>query len=109
MYNYDVSIRHICSYLENKHKLSILPRLDEFMTCSELFSVLEHCRKIKFSIYVHQTQLLTVLRWIDFVKFRKRFDDESGGVYISALEQCWYMKYRTYLHLTRISKVYMYL
>ena len=51
-------IWHVCSYLRHKQKL--FSRLNDFMTCSERFntqsegvhiSALEHCRKIKFTIY----------------------------------------------------------
>ena len=45
-----------------------MSRLDDFITCSGRFNVqsegvhisaLEHCRKIKISIYVHQTLMYT--------------------------------------------------
>ena len=40
----------------------------------------------------------------NFVTCRKRYYNQSGGGYISALEQCKKMKFRTYLHLTLITK-----
>ena len=55
-------IWHDCSYLRHKHKLSILSCMSDFRTCCERLIfvriqilALDHCRKIKFSIYVHQT------------------------------------------------------
>ena len=50
-------------------KILILSCLNDFITCSGCFNIqsggvhisaLEHCRKIKFSIYVHQTLMYTV-------------------------------------------------
>ena len=32
-------IRQVCSFLRHKHKLSILSRLSDFMTCSEYFNI----------------------------------------------------------------------
>ena len=60
-------IWHVCFYSRHKQKLLILLRLNDFMTCSMhfniqsegvLISALEHCRKIEFSIYVHQTLMI---------------------------------------------------
>ena len=31
---------HVCSYLRHKHKLLILSRLSDFMTCSERYNIL---------------------------------------------------------------------
>ena len=42
----------------------------------------------------------------DFVTCRKRYYNQSGMAYISALEHCWKMKFRKYLHLTLISKMF---
>ena len=47
-----------------------------------------------------------MLRLSDFVTCRKRYYNQSRGVYISALEHCITMKFRTYLHLTLISKIF---
>ena len=51
---------------KDKQKLLILLQLNDFMTCifniqSEWLNIsaLEHCRKLKFSIYVHQTLMYT--------------------------------------------------
>ena len=53
---------------KDKQKLLILLQLNDFMTCSTHFNIqsewlnisaLEHCRKLKFSIYVHQTLMYT--------------------------------------------------
>ena len=48
----------------------------------------------------------TPLRMIDFVTCRKRYYNQSSGVYISALEHCRKMKFRRYLHLKLISKIF---
>ena len=46
-----------------------------------------------------------MLRLSDFVTCRKRYNNQSGGVYISASEHGRKMKFRTNLHLTLISKI----
>ena len=43
-----------------------------------------------------------MLHFCDFVTCRKKYDNQSRGVYISALEHCIKMKFRTYLHLTHV-------
>ena len=79
------------------------------MTCSECFntqsegvhiSALEHRRKIKFSIYVHQK--------LKYTKCEQcyRYYNQSRRVYMSALKHCRKMKFRRYLHLTLISKIF---
>ena len=47
-----------------------------------------------------------MLRLSAFVTCRKRYYNQSKGVYISALEHCRKKKFRTYLHLT-LSKIFM--
>ena len=41
-----------------------------------------------------------MLRLSVFITCRKRYYNQKGGGYISALEHCRKMKFRTYLHLT---------
>ena len=48
-----------------------------------------------------------MIRMSAFVTCRKRYYNQSRGVYISALEHCIMMKFRTYLHLTLLSKILM--
>ena len=43
----------------------------------------------------------------DFVTCRKRYYNQSRGVYISDSEHCRKIKFRTYLYLTLISKFFM--
>ena len=70
---------------------------------------LEHCRKIKFSEYVHQTPTYTnyieleLIRLSDFVSCSKFFFIFGVGVYTSALNHCRKIKFRIQLHLTLIN------
>ena len=55
---------------------SLLAAHFNFLECGANVSALEHCRKIKFSDYVHQTLVLCLS---DFVRCRKRFCNQSRG------------------------------
>ena len=79
-----------------KHKLLILSRLSDFMTCSERFNIqsgvhisaLEHCSKIKLSTYVHHTLMYTNCKqcYAPVILLEKDIIIRVGGIYISALE-----------------------
>ena len=43
----------------------------------------------------------------DFVECRKRYNNQSRGVYISSLEHCRKMKFKIYLHLKIICKMFL--